>query len=124
MKLKQPERRRYVRIEVPLKIQLTSGKRVEKVVTKNISPVGMRFEVSGKLDEGKQLKLALSLSASKQPIRMKGKVAWQTKTSLEDNAPYDCGVEIVDIEDKDKNAFLKYVLDTLYSSPEYMPREQ
>lgn len=116
MKLKLPERRRFLRIDVPLKVKLISGDRIDEVVTKNVSPVGMRFELGRELNESNQLTLSLYLPSSERPIHMSGKVIWQTKTSLEDNAPYDIGVEIVEVEDKDKNTFLKYLCDLLYSS--------
>jgi hypothetical protein len=123
MKLKLPERRRYIRIEVPLNIKITSGNIKEDIVIKNISPVGVRFEIGKKLDEAKPIKMALSVPTSSGPIKIKGKLAWQAKTSLEDRAPYDTGVEIIEVADKDKNNFLKYICDILYGSSEYSPRE-
>ena len=123
MKLKLPERRRYVRIEAPLKVKVTSGKQSYEVVSKNISPVGVRFEVGDKLEEKQGLDISVSLPAAANPIKIKGKLVWQVKTSLEDKAPYDVGVEIVEVNDKDKNNFLKYVCDILYTSAEYQPRE-
>ncbi len=116
MKLKLPERRRFLRIEVPLKVKLMSGDRVDKITTKNISPVGLRFELTRELNESNQLTMSLYLPSSERPIHLIGKVVWQNKSSLEDNAPYDIGVEIVEIDDKDKNSFLKYLCDLLYSS--------
>ncbi len=116
MKLKLPERRRFLRIEIPLKIKLMSGDRVDETTTKNVSPVGLRFELNRELNESKQLTISLYLPSSERPIHLNAKVIWQTRTSLEDNAPYDVGVEIVNVEDKDKNPFLKYLCDLLYSS--------
>ena len=123
MKLKLPERRRYIRIEAPLKIKLTSGNVKENIVSKNISPVGVRIEIDKKLDETKPVNMDLSIPTSSKPVKIKGKLAWQAKTSLEDKAPYDAGIEIVEVADKDKNNFLKYVCDILYGSSEYSPRE-
>lgn len=116
MKLKLPERRRFVRIEIPLKVIIKSGDRTEEVVTKNISPVGLRFEVASELKGPGKLDMSLYIPASKDPVRLGGKVIWQSKVSLEDNAPYDVGVEILEIEDKNKNIFLKYLCDLLYGS--------
>jgi len=116
MKLKLPERRRFIRIEVPLKVKIKTDGRVDEVVTKNISPIGMRFEVSKELKKADKLDLALSIPPSDAPVRLKARVVWQNKTSLEDNAPYDVGVEIIEIEDKNKNMFLKFLCDLLYDS--------
>ena len=116
MKLKLPERRRFVRIETPLRVVVKSGDRVDEVTTKNVSPVGMRFEVSEEFKQSDNLKMTLYLPKSDDPIALVGKVIWQTKTSLEDNAPYDVGVEIIEIDDRNKNIFLKYLCDLLYAS--------
>ncbi len=114
--MKLPERRRFVRVETPLKVILKSGDRTDEVTTKNISPVGLRFEISKELNESDEVKMSLYLPESTGPISMGGKVIWQKKVSLEDNAPYDVGVEIMEIEDSKKNVFLKYLCDLLYKS--------
>lgn len=116
MKMKLPERRRFVRIESPLKIVVKCGDRVEELVTKNISPVGFRFEVPTELDESEKLEIALTLPTIDVVIKLEAKVVWQSKISLEDKAPYDVGVDITSIEDKNKNVFLKYLCDLLYGS--------
>ncbi|MFQ5952943.1 MAG: PilZ domain-containing protein, partial [Candidatus Omnitrophota bacterium] len=82
MKLKLPERRRYIRIEEPLRIKISLDGKVSELVTKNISPVGVRFEIGEKLDEAKKVALALTLPTSKKPVRIEGKLIWQAKTSL------------------------------------------
>ncbi|MGB2600751.1 MAG: PilZ domain-containing protein [Candidatus Omnitrophota bacterium] len=116
MKLKLPERRRFVRIEIPLRVVVKSGDRVDEVITKNVSPVGMRFEINEELKQSDSLNMSLYLPKSDDPINLVGKVIWQIKTSLEDNAPYDVGIEITEIDDKNKNVFLKYLCDLLYAS--------
>ncbi len=116
MKLKLPERRRFIRIETPLKLTVTTAEGADEVVTKNVSPVGLRFEIGKKLKETAKLDLSLHLPISDKPIRLVGKIIWQEKTSLEDNAPYDVGVEITEVEDRQKNTFLKYLCDLLYNA--------
>lgn len=116
MKQKLPERRRFVRIDIPLRVTIARGKSRDEAITKNISPVGLRFEVAKELKGTESLDLALYLPSETNPIRLKGKVVWQEKTSLEDNAPYDVGVEIINIADANKNVFLKYLCDLLYKS--------
>ncbi|MBD3425944.1 MAG: hypothetical protein GF409_01780 [Candidatus Omnitrophica bacterium] len=116
MKLKLPERRRFIRVEIPLKVIVNTDGRKEEVVTKNVSPVGLRFTVDKQFEKDEDLKMSLYLPTSEEPIGLVGKVIWQTKTSLEDNAPYDVGIEITQIKDENKNVFLKYLCDLLYSS--------
>jgi c-di-GMP-binding flagellar brake protein YcgR len=122
MKLKLPERRRFVRIDIPLKLVVVSGDTKNEVVTKNISPVGMRFEIPVELKKDDILKLTLYLPEDNTPISLEAKIIWQTKTSLEDKAPYDVGVEIISIEEDCKNTFLRYLCDLLYKST-YKERE-
>lgn len=116
MKLKLPERRRFIRIEIPLKVAITAGGKVDEVITKNISPIGMRFEIKKELKNTEILEMSLSIPTSDMPVHLKGRVVWQNKTTLEDSAPYDVGIEIMEIEDKNKNVFLKYLCDLLYDS--------
>lgn len=114
--IKLPERRRFVRIEVPLQVVVKVNDFSEEVITHNVSPVGLRFEISRSLDESGEVALALRIPTVNEPIRLTGKVVWQNKTTLEDNAPYDVGIEVVSIADGDKNIYLKYLCDLLYES--------
>ncbi|MFH1878778.1 MAG: PilZ domain-containing protein [Candidatus Omnitrophota bacterium] len=116
MKQKLPERRRFVRVEVPLEVTVTTAGMSEKVVTKNISPVGMRFEIARPIKSEDKISMDLSLPSAGKTVKLDGKVVWQKKNSLEDDAPYDVGVEIMNIEEKNKNVFLKYLCDILYKS--------
>jgi hypothetical protein len=116
MKLNLPERRRFIRIEIPLKVSIKTDGRVEEVVTKNISPTGLRFEVARELSKTDKLDLSLTIPTTESPVRLKARVVWQNKISLEDKSPFDVGVEIIEIEDKNKNFFLKYLCDLLYDS--------
>ncbi|MDP8299516.1 MAG: PilZ domain-containing protein [Candidatus Tantalella remota] len=122
MKLKLPERRRFVRIDIPLKIVIENGGITDEVLTKNISPVGLRFGIPRELKKDEPLKITLYLPEGNTPIGLDAKIIWQIKTSLEDKAPYDVGVEIVSIEEDCKNTFLKYLCDLLYKST-YKERE-
>ena len=108
MSLKLPERRRFIRIEVPLRIKIKGDGWVDEATTKNISPIGMRFETMREFKEsavfGMDMSLPVPESAS---ISIRGRVIWQSKTSREDNAPYDVGVEIDEIEESSRNVLLK-----------------
>jgi PilZ domain-containing protein len=95
---------------------LNIGGRVEEIITKNISPIGMRFELSEPLEDDAVIDMDLYLPDADKYISMSGKMIWQKRTSLEDNSPYDFGVEIVKIEDENKNVLLKYLCDLLYDS--------
>ena len=116
MKHKLPERRRFVRIETPLKILINSNGVQFETITKNVSPVGLRFESQNQLEKNVELEVLMYLPDLDVPIKLKGKVIWQNKVTLEDKAPYDVGIEVVEIKEEDKNSFLKYLCDLLYDS--------
>ena len=116
MKLKLPERRRFVRIKVPLRLIVDVRGNEEEVQTKNISPIGLSFNIKYELDVSERLKLKLFVPIGEHPIALVARVVWQSKVTLEDNSPFDVGVEIIDIDEEDKNIFLKYLCDLLYGS--------
>ena len=116
MKQNLPERRRFIRIDVPLKLVVESAGIRDEAVTVNISPVGLRIEISRELDPKEKLSISLFLPKNDVPVQLAGRVVWQSRKSLEDNAPYNVGVEIMHIEDKSKNIFLQYLCDLLYDS--------
>ena len=74
------------------------------------------IDQSPELADHNDLTLSLFLPELDEPITLEGNVVWHEKSSLEDNAPYDVGVEIVSVEDRNKNVFLKYLCDLLYES--------
>jgi len=121
MKLKLPERRRFVRLEVPIEMIFSRDDQEETLVTKNISPVGFMIETKEEFDKEKLLSFVFKVDPTGDSVIVKGKVIWQSKTSLEDGAPFDVGIDIVDINDEGKNGFLKYLCDLLYGS-EYKER--
>ncbi|MDD4957159.1 MAG: PilZ domain-containing protein [Candidatus Omnitrophica bacterium] len=117
MKQKLPERRRFLRVNVPLNINVScSGVSGVTAQVKNVSPVGLGIEILRELKIAQNLDLELFLPGENAPVVLKGIVAWQAKKSLEDSSPYDVGIEIMDISDRDKNKFLKYLCDLLYGS--------
>lgn len=116
MKLKLSERRRYLRVEVPLKVSVEGDIWDREIYTKNISPIGLRLENSRKPNVFEEINVSIFLPDSKEPVRLRGKVVWEEKTSIEDNAPYDVGVEILYIEESSKSVLSKYLCDLLYSA--------
>ena len=112
------ERRKYVRLHTPLGIAYTipgSGN-TKRVMTKNISADGARFEtLDTDLKEGAVVEIKLEIPDAPNPIHATGKVVWRKKVSLEDGAPYDCGLEFTEIEEDNKNTFLKFLCDLIYA---------
>jgi len=114
------ERRRYLRLATPIDITYTipaSGK-VYISTAKNVSADGLRFETHDKLlKPADTVELKLEISGVANPVHCKGTVVWKKKLSLEDGTPFDVGVELSEIEDDNKNTFLKFLCDSIYNMP-------
>lgn len=112
------ERRRYIRLKTPISVTYTIPETggVYSTVTKDISADGLRFESYEKdLNENGIIDIRLDISGAHNPVHVKGKVVWKKKLSLEDKAPYDVGVEFTEIEEDNKNTFLKFLCDLIYN---------
>jgi Tfp pilus assembly protein PilZ len=110
------EKRRYLRLNIPLEIEYILGDsdKVRKAVTKDISAFGIRFATTDRLETGSNLEVALKIPNVPNPVHASGKIAWSKKASAEGNSPFDVGIEFVKIEEDNKNTFLKYLCDLIY----------
>jgi c-di-GMP-binding flagellar brake protein YcgR len=120
MKDKLIERRKYIRLKAPVSVTYTvpSTGTVHSSVTKDMSADGLRLETKARdIDKGSVLELKLELYGANNPVHAKGKVVWIKQLSLEDNAPYDIGIEFIEIEEDNKNTFLKFLCDLIYNLP-------
>ncbi len=112
------ERRRYVRLDTPIDISYVVPKtgNTLNTNTKNISADGVRFETLDKsIKESDILELRMVIQDAPSPVHAKAKVIWKKKMSLEDAAAYDCGLEFTEIEEDNKNTFLKFLCDLIYA---------
>ena len=115
------ERRRYVRLKTPVTFSYISadGSRVDQAVTKNISANGLRFETLDRdLKESDLIEMKLLILGASNPVHTKARVIWKRKLSLEDSSPFDAGVEFTEIEEDNKNTFLKNLCDLIYAISE------
>ena len=123
MKIKDKlvERRKYIRLKTPIPLTYTITKtgNIYNSVTKDISADGLRFESTAKdLKEPDIIEIRLDIYGANNPVHAKGKIIWKKRVSLEDNAPYDIGIEFTEIEEDNKNTFLKFLCDLIYNLPE------
>ena len=115
------ERRSFIRMREPIAITYTVQTRdkVHNVTAKDISADGLRFPTNDKiLKEGELLEMKLDIPNIPNPVHARGKIIWKRKLSLEDNAPFDVGAEILEIEEDNKNTFLRFLCDLIYNLPE------
>lgn len=113
---KPEERRKFARYAVPIKFAyvLEEENIINNGTTKNISSLGIRFESEKRLKEGANLDLKLDIPKAPNPVHAQGKLVWVKKTTLEDDSPYDVGMEFLKIEEDNKNTFLKFMCDLAY----------
>ena len=114
------ERRKYIRLKTPIPIIYTIADmgNIYRSVTKDISAEGLRFEANTKdLKESSNIEIKLEIYGANNPVHAKGKVVWKRRLSLEDGTPYDVGIELTEIEEDNKNTFLKFLCDLIYNIP-------
>lgn len=114
------ERRKYIRLKTPISITYTAPNTgiVHSSVTKDVSADGLRLETKARgLEKGSVLELKLELHGANSPVHAKGKVVWIKRLSLEDGASCDIGIELTEIEEDNKNTFLKFLCDLIYNLP-------
>ncbi|MFA6142225.1 MAG: PilZ domain-containing protein [Candidatus Omnitrophota bacterium] len=115
------ERRSYLRLKTALNTTytVTGSNRIHKAAAEDISAEGLRLVASDKsLKEGDALEMKLEIPGGNNPVHANGRVIWKRKLSLEDASPLSVGVELVEIEEDNKNTFLKFVCDLIYSLTE------
>lgn len=114
------ERRRYIRLKTPIPVTYTVRETgsVYNGITKDISADGLRLESDAKdIGVSANLEIKLDILTTRNPVHAKGRIVWKKKIGLEDNAHYDIGVEFTEIEEDNKNTFLKFLCDLLYNLP-------
>jgi c-di-GMP-binding flagellar brake protein YcgR len=115
--MKKPEeRRKFTRytLELPIAYNIEGEDTLYKSITQNISSLGIRFVSQKQLREGSTVDLKLVLPKAPNPVHAQGKLVWVKKATLEDNSPYDVGMEFMKIEEDNKNTFLRFMCDLAY----------
>jgi len=111
------ERRQYLRVQTPLLIRIIGKNNlVEQTETKDISPLGLRFAIeAGVLEINDRIELRIEIPNALSPVHANAKVVWKKDLATrEDGKSTDIGCEFIDIEEDNKNTFLKYFCDLLY----------
>ena len=124
-KVRLVERRKFIRLDVPVNISYNEigNDTIYRATTKNISADGLRFESRiASLEESSRVELRLIIPKARNPVHLIGKVVWKRKLSSEDGAPFDVGIELDEIEEDNKNTFLKFLCDTLYNISTERPK--
>lgn len=122
MMKKIEEKRRFIRLEVPVELKyiIKGDPRRKEVMTKDVSCEGLRFICNDEIREGTALELNINIPNANNPVHINGKAVWVKKLSIEDGSPFEVGVEFMEIEEDNKNTFLKYLCDLIYNQTKKM----
>ena len=111
------EKRRYVRLNIPLEVSYIirgrEGKRY-KSITKNISPKGAELVLEEELPKGTILDLAIKIPENEETVPIKAKVVWSKKDSEHKQGIYNAGFEFIEVGEKSKKIFFQYLCDLMY----------
>jgi c-di-GMP-binding flagellar brake protein YcgR len=115
------EKRRFIRFNIALKDAYIVKKepRTEKLgITKDLSAQGMQLLTSDKLSSGDKLDLKLFVPEALNPAHIKGIVMWSRDLESSKSHPYSAGIDFGKIEEDNKNTFLKFLCDLMYTKIE------
>jgi c-di-GMP-binding flagellar brake protein YcgR len=105
------ERRKFVRVNLPLEVCIPDLTQVLKTKTENISAGGIRLIINKKLTTGLIINLKIH-NINKNPIDCQGKVLWvfnRTISADNNHCHYDTGIEFYKIKKEDIKAIEKII---------------
>ncbi|MEK7868464.1 MAG: PilZ domain-containing protein [Candidatus Omnitrophota bacterium] len=112
------EKRRFIRFAIALKVAyiVQRDPKTEKLgTTKDVSAQGMQLLTSDKLELGDKVDLKIFVPEALNPAHMKGIVVWSRELDSPKSHSYSAGIDFGKIEEDNKNTFLKFLCDLMYS---------
>jgi len=110
------ERRIYIRtkasVALTFSIESAGTSKIIEAVTKNVSATGLLIEAKKQIPLGAEGKLSIKTPGSSNPVHAMGKIV--RSNPIEGSDKFDCGVEFTNIEEDNKNTFLKFLCDAIY----------
>jgi len=110
------EKRKFlrVRIDFGLKYKIKdSHSPLIKAVSVNISEGGIMMKIPKKLDIGTLLKLEITLPSPHVTISTLARVVYVLDNYWDEYPPYRCGVEFLELKEKDREAIRKFVNEAI-----------
>lgn len=114
------EKRRFIRFDTSLKVSYTLQKKpkIEKIgTTRDVSAGGMQLLTEERLEPGSRLELKFFIPEALNPAHLNGVVLWSISGESGD-PPYSAGIEFGEIEEDNKNTFLKFLCLLMYKKRE------
>lgn len=113
------EKRRYVRVDVPIRVWYRlPGKKAGKgeALSKNIGGMGICIHVSRTFDVGGLLKLTLGIPGASEPIETEARVIWVDKTEKGDEGfrtDYEAGLKFTSLSQVAKATIVNFVYESV-----------
>jgi c-di-GMP-binding flagellar brake protein YcgR len=110
------ERRRFPRVRADFGVKYKikdSDTTPIKAVSINIGEGGIMMKISEKLDIGTALKLDITFPPPYGNIEVLAEVIYVLENYWDDYPPYRCGVELLDLKEKDKELIRKFVNEAI-----------
>ena len=111
------EKRKFIRFYISLKVNyiLQKTPKTEKTgITKDISAGGIQLLTEERLDVGDKLEMKFYIPEALNPAHLAGIVLWTKEISGGKTPSYSSGIEFKDIEEDNKNTFLRFMCDLMY----------
>ena len=106
------ERRRYVRVNKPIKVRIHTDKFSLLTHTENFALGGVSVIIDQQLSAGEIVNLEVFLGSD--TFKCRGKIAWSLKVSGKDYESavlYETGIEFLDLTDEDRQKVYAAIRD-------------
>lgn len=110
------EKRKFPRVRADFGVQYKikdSDSPPIKAVSVNIGERGIMMKIPKKLDIGTILKLKITLPSPHVTISTLARVVYVLDNYWDEYPPYRCGVEFLELKEKDREAIRKFVNETI-----------
>jgi c-di-GMP-binding flagellar brake protein YcgR len=110
------EKRKFPRVRADFGVQYKikdSDSPPIKTVSVNIGERGIMMKIPKKLDIGTILKLKITLPSPHVTISTLARVVYVLDNYWDEYPPYRCGVEFLELKEKDREAIRKFVNETI-----------
>ena len=121
--MEMEEKRRYIRWKVPanayekwdiptkVKYKIEHAGVGKEALCRDISMMGMKLSLSEGVREGTVLEMKIDIPGEKEPILVRGEVAWQREVGKEKKRYFEAGIYFIGIKDADKAKIYAFVYE-------------
>jgi len=111
------EKRKLIRFSISLKVEYTVDREpniIKKGKSKDISAGGIHLITEERLRTGSKLALKLFIPDALNPVHLNGTVLSSKEIEINRKLSYSENIEFGEIEEDNKNTFLKFLCNLMY----------